>query len=65
LTFTMDGEVAEVLQARDTRSRSARQACPSSCTCIPGVPHEYDVITFDADVSRRGQADRSRVRRSL
>jgi acetyl esterase/lipase len=31
----------------------------------PGVPHEYDAIAFDADVSRRGQADRGRVLRSL
>jgi acetyl esterase/lipase len=31
----------------------------------PGVPHEYDAIAFDADVSRRAQADRSRVLRSL
>ena len=31
----------------------------------PGVPHEYDAIAFDADVSRRAQADRDRVLRSL
>ena len=31
----------------------------------PGVPHEYDAIAFDADVSLRAQADRSRVLRSL
>jgi acetyl esterase/lipase len=31
----------------------------------PGVPHEYDAIAFDADVSRRAQADRGRVLRSL
>jgi len=31
----------------------------------PGVPHEYDAIASDADVSRRAQADRGRVLRSL
>jgi acetyl esterase/lipase len=31
----------------------------------PGVPHEYDAIAFDADVSRRTQSDRDRVLRSL
>lgn len=31
----------------------------------PGVPHEYDAIAFDADMSRRAQADRDRVLRSL
>jgi acetyl esterase/lipase len=31
----------------------------------PGVPHEYDAIAFDADVSRRAQGDRDRVLRSL
>jgi acetyl esterase/lipase len=31
----------------------------------PGVPHEYDAIAFDADVSRRAQADRGRVLQSL
>jgi hypothetical protein len=29
------------------------------------VPHEYDAIAFDADVSRRAQGDRDRVLRSL
>jgi acetyl esterase/lipase len=31
----------------------------------PGVPHEYDAIAFDADVSRRARADRHRVLKSL
>lgn len=31
----------------------------------PGVPHEYDAIAFDADVSRRALADRHRVLKSL
>jgi acetyl esterase/lipase len=31
----------------------------------PGAPHEYDAIASGADVSRRAQADRSRVLRSL
>jgi acetyl esterase/lipase len=31
----------------------------------PGVPHEYDAIAFDADVSRRAKSDRDRVLRSL
>jgi len=30
-------------------------------TLHPGVPHEYDAIAFDADMSRRAQADRDRV----
>ena len=30
-----------------------------------GVPHEYDAIAFEADVSRRAQSDRDRVLRSL
>jgi len=30
-----------------------------------GVPHEYDAIAFDADMSRRAQADRDRVLRSI
>jgi hypothetical protein len=29
------------------------------------VPHEYDAIASDADVSRRAQGDRDRVLRSL
>jgi acetyl esterase/lipase len=31
----------------------------------PGVPHEYDAIAFDADVSRRALADRHRVLKSI
>ena len=31
----------------------------------PGVPHDYDAIAFDADVSHRAQSDRDRVLRSL
>ncbi len=31
----------------------------------PGVPHEYDAIAFDADVSQRARADRHRVLKSL
>lgn len=31
----------------------------------PGVPHEYDAIAFEADVSHRGLADRHRVLRAL
>jgi acetyl esterase/lipase len=31
----------------------------------PGVPHEYDAIAFNADVSRRATADRHRVLMSL
>lgn len=30
-----------------------------------GMPHEYDAIAFNADVSRRAQSDRDRVLRSL
>jgi acetyl esterase/lipase len=31
----------------------------------PGVPHEYDAIAPDADVSRRAQTDRDRILKSL
>jgi acetyl esterase/lipase len=31
----------------------------------PGVPHEYDAIAFDADVSQRALADRHRVLKSI
>ena len=31
----------------------------------PGVPHEYDAIAFDADISRRALADRHRVLKSI
>ena len=31
----------------------------------PGVPHEYDAIAFNADVSQRAVADRHRVLKSL
>ena len=31
----------------------------------PGVPHEYDAIAFDADVSHRALADRYRVLKSI
>jgi acetyl esterase/lipase len=31
----------------------------------PGVPHEYDAIAFNADVSQRALADRHRVLKSL
>ena len=38
---------------------------PAELHLHPGVPHEYDAIAFDADVSRRAQNDRDRVLRSL
>jgi acetyl esterase/lipase len=31
----------------------------------PGVPHEFDSIAFNADVSRRAMADRVRVLKSI
>ena len=43
----------------------SRAGVPAELHLHPGVPHEYDAIAFDADVSRRAQNDRDRVLRSL
>jgi acetyl esterase/lipase len=43
----------------------AHAGVPVELHLHPGVPHEYDAIASGADVSRRAQADRSRVLRSL
>ena len=43
----------------------SRAGVPVELHLHPGVPHEYDAIAFDADVSRRAQNDRDRVLRSL
>jgi acetyl esterase/lipase len=43
----------------------SRAGVPAELHLHPGVPHEYDAIAFDADVSRRAQSDRDRVLRSL
>ena len=43
----------------------SRAGVPAELHLHPDVPHEYDAIAFDADVSRRAQTDRDRVLRSL
>ena len=43
----------------------SRAGVPVELHVRPGVPHEYDAIAFDADVSRRAQADRLRVLSNL
>jgi acetyl esterase/lipase len=42
-----------------------RAGVPVELHVHPGVPHEFDAIAFDADVSRRALADRHRVLESL
>ena len=62
-------EVGQLDVFRDESLRYAltlsQAGVPVELHLHPGVPHEYDAITFDADVSRRAQADRGRVLRSL
>jgi acetyl esterase/lipase len=43
----------------------SRAAVPVELHLHPGVPHEFDAIAFDADVSHRALADRHRVLESL
>jgi acetyl esterase/lipase len=43
----------------------SRAGVPVELHLHPGVPHEYDAIAPEADVSRRARADRHRVLRSL
>jgi len=43
----------------------SRAGVPVEFHLHPGVPHEYDAIAFTADVSRRAQADRVRVLKSI
>jgi acetyl esterase/lipase len=62
-------EVGQLDVFRDETLRYAltlsQAGVPVELHMHPGVPHEYDAIAFDADVSLRAQADRSRVLRSL
>ena len=62
-------EVGQLDVFRDESLRYAltlsHAGVPAELHLHPGVPHEYDAIAFDADVSRRAQADRGRVLRSL
>ena len=62
-------EVGQLDVFRDESLRYAltlsQAGVPIELHLHPGVPHEYDAIAFDADVSRRAQADRGRVLRSL
>jgi acetyl esterase/lipase len=43
----------------------SRAGGPAELHLHSGVPHEYDAIAFDVDVSRRTHTDRDRVLRSL
>jgi len=62
-------EVGQLDVFRDEAIRYAltlsQAGVPAELHLHPGVPHEYDAIAFDADVSRRAQGDRDRVLRSL
>ena len=62
-------EVGQLDIFRDEDIRYAltlsRAGVPVELHLHPGVPHEYDAIAFDADISRRAQSDRDRVLRSL
>ena len=62
-------EVGQLDVFRDEDIRYAltlsQAGVPVELHLYPGVPHEYDAIAFDADVSRRAQNDRDRVLRSL
>ena len=62
-------EVGQLDIFRDEDIRYAltlsRAGVPVELHLHPGVPHEYDAIAFNADVSRRAQSDRDRVLRSL
>ncbi len=62
-------EVGQLDVFRDEALRYAltlsQAGVPVELHLHPGVPHEYDAIAFDADVSRRAQSDRERVLRSL
>ncbi|WP_410592828.1 alpha/beta hydrolase [Amycolatopsis sp. lyj-23] len=46
-------------------TKLGRAGVPVEFHLHPGVPHEFDSIAFDADVSRRAVADRVRVLKSL
>jgi hypothetical protein len=79
MTFTLDPQFAAVLEAALVHNgpppqppagdvptrRTALDAMVGYLHLRPGVPHEYDAIAFNADVSRRAQGDRDRVLRSL
>jgi len=61
-------EVGQLDIIRDEDIRYAlilsRAGVPVELRLHPGVPHEYDAIAFDGDVSGRAQTDRDRVLRS-
>ncbi|WP_410573598.1 alpha/beta hydrolase [Amycolatopsis sp. cmx-4-61] len=46
-------------------TKLGRAGVPVEFHLHPGVPHEFDSIAFDADVSRRAIADRVRVLKSI
>ena len=62
-------EVGQLDVFRDEAIRYAltlsRAGVPAELHLHPGVPHKYDAVAFDADVSRRAQSDRDRALRSL
>lgn len=62
MTFTLDAQVAAVLAAAFERN-GPPPAPPAGD--VAGRRVALDAIAFDADVSRRAQADRDRVLRSL
>ena len=57
----------DIFRDEDIRYALTLSQCgvPVELHLHPGVPHEYDAIAFNADVSRRAQSDRDRVLRSL
>jgi acetyl esterase/lipase len=57
----------DIFRDEDIRYALTLSQCgvPVELHLHPGVPHEYDAIAFNANVSRRAQSDRDRVLRSL
>jgi acetyl esterase/lipase len=62
-------EIGQIDAFRDEASAYAitlsRAGVPVEFHLHPGVPHEFDSIAFNADVSRRAIADRVRVLKSI
>ncbi|WP_284735222.1 alpha/beta hydrolase fold domain-containing protein [Nonomuraea sp. NEAU-A123] len=62
-------EIGQIAAFRDEASAYAitlsRAGVPVEFHLHPGVPHEFDSIAFNADVSRRAIADRIRVLKSI
>jgi acetyl esterase/lipase len=62
-------EIGQIDAFRDETSAYAitlsRAGVPVEFHLHPGVPHEFDSIAFNADVSRRAIADRVRVLKSI